>query len=123
MVFLRNKNQFTLFLDSFYHLVRGAFVQGSQKQLYCILHQYNIFLGQLYFFGMVLALLVRILQLKSLYFPKTGMKSRFFVRHKPVAKSQIHQRDRKHQADLLFVEILMVFFHQIDTLHLIITPF
>ena len=113
----------TLFLDFFYHLVRGAFFQESQKRLYCILHQYNIFLGQLYFFGMVLALVVQILQLRSLYFPKVCYETAFYARNKPVAKSQIHQRDRKHQVDLLFVEILMVFFHQIDNLHLIITPF
>ena len=117
------KNINTLFLDSFYHLVRGAFFQESQKQLYCILHQYNIFLGQLYFFGMVLAPVVQKLQLKSLYFPKICYEIVFFVRHEPVAKLQIHQRDRKRQADLLFVEILMVFFHQIDNLHLITTPF
>ena len=119
---LQKKNN-TLFLDSFYHLVHGAFFQELQKRLYCILHQYNIFLGQLYFFGMVLALVVQKLQLKSLYYPKICYEFAFFMRHKPVAKSQIHQRGRKHQVDLLFVEILMAFFHQIDTLHLITTPF
>ena len=37
----------------------------------------HIFLGQLYFFGMVLALVGQILRLESLYCPKISMKSRF----------------------------------------------
>ena len=123
MIFYVFSKNNTLFLDSFCHLVRDAFVQGSQRRLYCTLHRYNIFLGQLYFFGMVLALVGQILRLESLYCPKISMKSRFFVRQQPVAKSQIHQRDRKHQVDLLFAEILMVSVHQIGNLHLIITPF
>ena len=45
------------------------------------------------------------------------------MRNVPVAKLQNRRHDQRHRAGLLSVEILTVYVHQTDNLHLIIIPF